>query len=136
MKDYLVAIGVGAGIICTVSVIGVVLSAGVEAQQPMPATTGSSQVVAASSFETDDFRYAPPSNFTKAEFERFVIGKTKAEIRSAFGSPTSVLDSSDSWWYSQLDIDVVDEFAGTRTGVTIRFDGIPSAESEAIDVRF
>ena len=51
-----------------------------------------------------------PRQYTKEQFEKAVLGKTKAEIRSQFGSPREVFSPSE-WYYFRPP--VYDAEAGT-----------------------
>jgi hypothetical protein len=69
--------------------------------------------------------------YTKEEFTRLVMGKTKAEIRAQFGSPGVVHDDDNEWGY--FDLPVYDSEAGTKVGTTyIKF--YPSLIVEMSDV--
>jgi len=75
--------------------------------------------------DTPDTSAAPETSqqrFTKEEFDKFVLGKTKEQIRDAFGPPHSVQDSDDSWLYE--DLPIYDQYAGTQSMVRIIFEGI------------
>lgn len=63
----------------------------------------------------------PPATFTKETFSRFAQGKTKAQIRAAFGAPASVYELTDyqGWHYTNLPI--YDAAAGTRASVELDF---------------
>lgn len=57
--------------------------------------------------------------YTKEEFEKEVLGKTKAEVRAEFGSPQEVFSSAE-WYYFRPP--VFDADAGTRAeSVVIKF---------------
>lgn len=72
--------------------------------------------------------------FTKAEFSREVLDKTKAEIRAEFGSPDRVDEGPDAWVYVTLPI--FDEAAGTKMGAEIRFAGLEDDKDFVADVHF
>lgn len=75
-----------------------------------------------------------PSRFTKAQFDHFIYGKTKPQIRALFGSPLVVHDDSNEWFYN--DLPIYDADAGTQTGVSIRFAYLGGSNDEVVEVRF
>ena len=75
-----------------------------------------------------------PSRFTKAQFDNFVYGKTKPQIRALFGSPLVVHDEMNEWFYS--DLPIYDANAGTQTHVSIRFMNLGGSHDEVVQVRF
>jgi hypothetical protein len=81
-----------------------------------------------------DIPTASQGRFTKTEFDDFVFGKTKAEIRREFGSPDGVDEASDSWYYNQLGI--TDPEAGTHAVVKIRFLGIAGPSDSVASTSF
>lgn len=73
--------------------------------------------------------------FTKAEFDAYVNGKSKAEIREEFGAPLVVHDEDDSWFYP--DLAVYDADAGVQVhGTTIRFSGMNGPRDFVVETSF
>lgn len=73
--------------------------------------------------------------FTKAEFSNYAYNRTKAQIRSEFGSPDVVQDYDDSWVY--MNLAVFDAAAGTRAQtVTIQFTGLPAPDDVVAAVTY
>ncbi len=73
-----------------------------------------------------------PQRFTKIEFDNYAYGKTKAQIRAAFGAPMMVHDNDDSWYYS--DLPIYDVEAGIQVSVRVRFSGIPGPDDFVSEV--
>lgn len=77
----------------------------------------------------------PTRRYTKEEFEKLVLEKTKAQIRSMLGSPNSVDDTEDSWCY--FDLPVYDADAGTQAHLTyVRFAGMDGHDDFVVSVRY
>jgi hypothetical protein len=76
----------------------------------------------------------PPHMFTVDGFDRYAYNRSKAQIRAEFGSPDSVDESDDSWFYSSVNpsLAVTDPSAGTRVLVDIRFVGFGDAQSDTV----
>ena len=73
--------------------------------------------------------------FTKTEFDDYVYSRTKTQIRDEFGSPDTVDDDSDSWYYWHLP--VYDRDAGIQVHtVVIRFSGIDGPTDFVASVRY
>lgn len=62
-----------------------------------------------------------PGTFTKATFTQWASGKTKAQIRAAFGQPDSVIELTNyqEWHYTSLP--VYDQDAGIQVAVGLDF---------------
>ena len=90
-------------------------------------------VAAVAQSATPEISPTPP-RFTKAQFDNYVYGMTKAEVRRRFGSPASVDDASGTWFYH--DLPIYDADAGIQVGVWIRFMGIGGPADEVAAVSF
>lgn len=106
-----------------------------------PPATGDPEEIAAAAAAADAAASAAAEaagsashQFTKAEFDRHVFGKTKAEIRTEFGAPLTVHDADDEWFYPSLA--VYDADAGIQVAVTVRFVGIEGPNDTVAGVRF
>ena len=73
--------------------------------------------------------------FTLKEFDAYARQRTKAQIREEFGSPDSVTESRDEWYYSSRSerLVVVDPNAGIQVAVNIVFTGPMTGEDGARD---
>ena len=74
------------------------------------------------------------SRYTKAEFNNYAYGMTKAQIRAEFGSPLVVHDDGSRWYFPNLP--VYDADAGIQVPVTLGFMRIGGLEDEVATVEY
>ncbi len=82
---------------------------------------------------------APARQFTTKQFDNYAFDKTKAQIRSEFGPPDTVIESTDTWYYSSINHQLVisDADAGTRVDVWVHFSGMDGADNDRVaEVKF